>query len=140
MKHDLRQASVADLVEMFKEFGLEKSRIQQALYENWEDRVNDYNCLMSRMMPVQQELAARGHDAEAQLLPLLEHPDRWLRWSVAQQVVSVDEQKARAAIERVLAEAHQYDRIRGYAGMTLEHWDGGTAKGIKPSRPPDDGS
>jgi hypothetical protein len=130
-RQNLKEASIDKLVEMFIDYATERHHIMKRIYIEGPGReVRDSNRLISRTHPVRVELFARGADVAAKLLPLLNHPLSWVRLSTAEQVVGFYEKEARNALQKIVAEAHQYDPIKGNAGMTLYFWDRGERKQI----------
>ena len=130
-RQNLKEVDIDKLVEMFLDYATERHRIMKRIYiEGPAREVRDSNRLISRTHPVRVELFARGADAAKQLLPFLNHPSSWVRLSTAEQVVGFYEKEARDALERIIAESHQYDSIKGNAGMLLYFWDRGERKQI----------
>jgi len=77
------------------------------------------------LLSIRNEIRLRGPKARRQLIPLLEHDNRFVRYYAAQQLLALEPKRSRQIIEE---NAKQGDAVAGDAGMFLYFLDSGVYK------------
>ncbi len=85
-----------------------------------------YNELFDEIGTISNVLRARGADARRALLPLLSHENAQVRFNAAHDLLAIEPERARAALEWVAKWGPGPQR--GSAGMSLHRLDSGQYK------------
>ncbi|HKX11032.1 MAG TPA: DUF2019 domain-containing protein [Stellaceae bacterium] len=85
-----------------------------------------YNELFDEISAISKVLRDRGGDAHRALLPLLDHENAQVRFNAAHDLLTIEPQRARAALEWVARWGPGPQR--GSAGMSLRSLDSGQYK------------
>ena len=108
------------LVQRYVTFSLEQFDATQT------DDHDTYNELYDRIKAISKVLRERGADAHRALLPLLGHENAQVRFNAAHDLLAIEPERARAALEWVAKWAPLPQR--GSAGMSLHRLDSGEYK------------
>jgi hypothetical protein len=122
MKHDLKQMSVADLVERFAALGV--GQFQAEL----RGELAKQNKLILEMRPLVEELKVRPGDQRTALLQLLDHPNVQVRFMAATLTLAVAPATARQVLQMIKDSGQQPQALD--AGMCLWNLDRGVFKPI----------
>lgn len=113
---NLRQMSVAELVEMFKAIALDQDK---AIFD---DETARFNMLYAKMDIVRNELKNRSGDQRSSLLPLFDHPNIQVRLKAALTTMDLAPAAAREVF-RTIAESRRYPQAAD-ALLALSRLDG----------------
>lgn len=91
-----------------------------------DSNVRNANKAFDGMWEIRKIVSARGNEARSALVPLLDHPDRFVRYYAAKNLLAVAPERARAIIE--WNHKYWFDALAFDAGMTLHNLDTGLFK------------
>jgi hypothetical protein len=91
-----------------------------------DSEVSEANRAIRGMWAIENVLRSRGREARQQLVPLLDHQDRFVRYYAAKELLGLAPERARAVIE--WNAKYGFDAIAGDAKGFLRAFDTGKFK------------